>query len=291
MLISLLFFAGFFAGLVDAIAGGGGLISLPILLSTGMPPHIALGTNKLQGCVGATVTTFRYHRLGLVSFRFAFAGLMTGAVGSVLGAALSLVIDGSVLNKIIPAILIIILIYTLCKPKLGKEDIHPRVKPMPFFLMAGFCLGFYDGFLGPAVGSFWLFLMTFFLGFNFMKATAYAKLFNLNSSLVALTCFALGSSIDYRVAMVMAAGQLLGARLGSGLAIKRGVRLIRPLFLCVVTGTVTSLLYRDYLHFDIATLAETAKHHHYIPLIAMTISLSMLSYFAYHFMQRQHRKS
>jgi uncharacterized membrane protein YfcA len=286
MLLSLLFMTGFLAGLVDAIAGGGGLISLPILLSTGMSPHLALGTNKLQGSIGALVTTFRYHRLGLVSFKSASVGLIAGAIGSALGAATTLVIDGGALNKIIPAVLIAILIYTLCKPKLGKEDIHPRVKQIPFYLAAGFSLGFYDGFLGPAVGSFWLFLLAFFLGFNFMKATAYAKVFNLNSSLIALGCFAIGNSIDYRTAFVMAAGQLIGARLGSGLAIKRGVRLIRPLFLCVVTGTVTSLLYRDYGHADLSGMTNLVRDHHLMPLIAV-LTLSVGSYLAYAMMLRR----
>jgi uncharacterized membrane protein YfcA len=256
-----------------------------------MPPHIALGTNKLQSVVGALVTTFRYYRLGLMSFKSAYVGLIAGAIGAVLGATASLVIDSGLLNKIIPIVLILILIYTLCKPKLGKEDIHARVKQIPFYLIAGFILGIYDGFLGPAVGSFWLFLLAFFLGFNFMKATAYAKLFNLNSSLIALFCFALGSSIDYKTALVMAAGQMVGARLGSGLAIKRGARIIRPLFLCVVTGTVSSLLYRDYLHLSLATLSETLKQHHFIPLIAIMLSLSIFSYFAYNIMLRQARKS
>jgi uncharacterized membrane protein YfcA len=246
MLILLLFFTGLFAGTVDAIAGGGGLISVPILLSTGMPPHIVLGTNKLQSSIGTLMAAINYHRHGLVSFKSVMVGLFFGVLGASAGAIVSQLISGDVLRKIVPFILFVILIYTIFTPKLGHQDEQPRMRAPIFFSVFGFLLSFYDGFFGPGTGSFWVFLITFFLGFNLIKATAYTKIFNLNSNFVSLICFAIGGNIDYRLGFCMAAGQLIGGYVGAHLAIKKGARFVRPFFLAIVTITILSLLYKVF---------------------------------------------
>jgi len=246
MLLPLLFATGLFAGTVDAIAGGGGLISLPILLSIGMPPHLAFGTNKLQGTIGTLVATFNYYRHGLISIKKIYHGVIFGLVGSILGAVLAQVVSSGMLRDIIPVLLFIILIYTVCFPKLGHNDEKPKISEFWFYLLFGFALAFYDGFFGPGTGSLWVFALTFFLGYNLIKATAYTKVFNLNSSFVATICFALGGNIDYRYALCMAVGQIVGGRLGAHLAITRGARLIRPLFLYVVSLTIATLIYKSY---------------------------------------------
>jgi len=107
-------------------------------------------------------------------------------------------------------------------------------------------LGFYDGFLGPGTGSFWVFSLTFFLGYNITKATAYTKVFNLTSNIAALICFALANNIDYGIGFCMAVGQLMGGCLGAQLAIKNGARLIRPIFLLMVSATIITLLYKQF---------------------------------------------
>src|SRR3989338_1695169 len=246
MLLLLLFFTGFFAGTVDAIAGGGGLISLPILLSIGMPPHLALGTNKLQGVIGTLVATNRYYRRGLISIKTVYTGLFFGLLGAISGAIISQLLSGKMLQTLILFLLFIILIYTLFSPRLGHQDRNPRMHETWFYLLFGFGLGFYDGFLGPGVGSFWTISLVFFLGYNLVKATAYTKLFNLNSSLIALVCFMFGRNVDYHIALCMAAGQLLGGRLGASLAIEKGAELIRPLFLFVVFLTLMNFIYHRY---------------------------------------------
>lgn len=246
MTIILLFLAGLFAGTVDAIAGGGGLISLPMLLSTGMPPHIAFGTNKLQGTIGTSMAMLKYYRHGYISLRKGFLGVLMGVFGGIAGAVCAQVLSSQCLKQIIPILLVVILIYTVCSPKMGRQDNPPKIKESIFYLVFGFGLAFYDGFFGPGTGSFWVFAMTFLLGYNLLKATAYTKLFNLNSSFIATLCFAIGHNIDYRAGLVMAAGQLIGGRLGAHLAITRGARLIRPIFLGVVTLTIASLAYKNY---------------------------------------------
>jgi uncharacterized membrane protein YfcA len=239
-----LFLIGLFAGTVDAIAGGGGLITLPVLLSLGMPPSIAFGTNKLQGVTGTLVATLKYHRHGFIAIKKLYPCIITGMAGSILGVIAVEAISGDILRKIIPGILAIILLYSVCSPRMGQEDHPPRMNTLVFYLISGFALGFYDGFFGPGTGSFWVFALTFFLGLNLIKATACTKVFNLNSSLVATICFGIGGHIDYRIGLVMAAGQLIGGRLGAHLAITKGARLIRPIFAGVVSVTILTLVYQ-----------------------------------------------
>jgi uncharacterized membrane protein YfcA len=249
-LLAFLFAVGLFSGTVDAIAGGGGLISLPILLSIGMPPHIAFGTSKLQAIVGTFAAAKRYYKAGWISFANLYQGLIFGFIGSALGAVAAQALSGHVLQKIIPVLLTLVLVYTLVSPKLGTDDQEPRMSPVLFYVLFGFGMGFYDGFFGPGVGSMWIFVLTFLLGYNIVKATAYTKILNLNSSTVATICFIIGGNVNYKFAACMALGQLIGGRLGAGLAIKNGTQLVRPIFLTVVTATISVLVYRAYSQHD-----------------------------------------
>ena len=246
MILTLLFLTGFLAGCVDAIAGGGGLISVPVLLATGLPPHVAFGTNKLQGSIGTLAATLRYYKHGLISFQPVARGVLFGIIGGILGSTAWQVIDGAILLRLIPILLAIIFIYTLLTPKLGEADRKVRMPAEWFYPLFGLLLGFYDGFFGPGTGSFWVFALTCLLGYNLMKATAYTKVFNLNSSVIATVCFMIGGNVDYRIGLAMGAGQLIGGRLGATLAITKGARLIRPVFLSVVSMTIASLIYKTY---------------------------------------------
>lgn len=248
-----LFSVGFISATIDAIAGGGGLISVPALLAVGLPPHIALGTNKLQASSGTLVAAISYYRNGLLKKNELFYGLIYSFAGAVAGAVTTQFLSSTFLKKFIPLILLFILIYMLFSPKLGNEDSQPKMPEKRFFFIFGTMLGFYDGFLGPGVGAFWVFLLVFFLGKNLVKATAYAKAFNANTNITALICFALGNNIDYRIGLCMVAGQVFGGRLGAFLAIRKGARLIRPLFIGVISATVVMLVYKNYLDVDAIT--------------------------------------
>jgi uncharacterized membrane protein YfcA len=276
MLMLVLFLTGLLAGTVDAIAGGGGLISLPVLMSVGLPPHVAFGTNKLQGAIGTMMAAQRYWRAGWISLKDIYPGIFFGLLGAVSGAVAIQTINGDILKRIVPVMLLIIFGYTLLSPKLGAEDRAPRMSRWLFYMIFGFALAFYDGFFGPGVGAFWVFLLMFFLGFNLIKATAYTKIFNLNSSLIALICFAAGSNIDYKVGVCMAAGQLIGGRLGASLAIRQGVKLIRPLFLSMVFITITSLAYRGYGDHFLRLLAFKEHKAAYLPLLIAVLLVSVV---------------
>ncbi len=245
-LLPVLFMTGLIAGTIDAIAGGGGLICIPMLLGVGIPPHLTLGTNKFQSLFGTAVATFSYYRKGWLNHRDLWCGLAFSLCGAILGALASEILSTGILKKIIPILLFLVLIYTLFSPKLGDKDTMPKMSENLFYAVFGTLLGFYDGFLGPGTGSFWVFLLIYFLGFRLTKATAYTKAFNLNTNITAAICFALGNNIDYRIAICMAAGQIIGGKLGAALAINNGAEFIRPVFLIMVVVTMATLIYRNY---------------------------------------------
>jgi len=239
--------AGFSAGFVDSIAGGGGIITIPVLLASGMPPHIALATNKLQSSFGSFTASANYIRKGLVSLKEVYLGIIFTFVGAALGAKTILLLDANLLVKMIPIMLVIIFFYTLFSPKLGVEDRHSVLKPAIFYFVFGISIGFYDGFFGPGTGAFWTIAFVSFLGVNLKKATAQTKIMNFTSNIVSLGVFLLSGNMLFIVGFIMGAGQILGAYLGSSLVAKKDVGFIRVFFLTIVAITILKLLYDNYL--------------------------------------------
>ncbi len=245
-LYPLLFLTGLAAGFVDAIAGGGGLITLPVLLNIGLPPADALGTNKLQATFGSASATWHYGRAGLIDF----GGSRWGVLFTVLGATVSTLLlrrlPEQFLKHSIPWLLIAVAVYVLFRRDLGGTDRRPRMTPNMFHVVCGLGLGFYDGFFGPGAGTFWAMAYMLLLGYNMTRATAHTKIMNLMSNLVSLTVFALGAHVHVGSGVTMGVGQLVGARLGSRVVIKRGTRIIRPIFIAVVLAVTARLLYLNF---------------------------------------------
>ena len=240
---ALLFATGLFAGLVDAVAGGGGILSLPVLMSIGLPVPVALGTNKLQSSFGSGTATWHYVRGGLVNLKDCRVGIVATLAGSLLGVLAVKGVDPRFLEEAIPWLLAALVVYTVVRPRLGTEEHPPRMGWTAFSLSFGLGLGFYDGFFGPGVGSFWTIAYVLVMGCNFARATAFTKVMNFTSNVAALALFAASGSIHLVAGLVMAAGQVVGARLGAQLVMKRGARLVRPLFLVMASLTVARLLY------------------------------------------------
>lgn len=240
--LALLSLAGFAGGLIDSIAGGGGLITVPALLAAGLPPQIALGTNKLQSACGTTLAVVRYARAGLLHS----PGIPLAAGASFLaggaGAWAVSVTPADLLRQIIPWMLAAIAIYTACNRRFGQEIRHAVVPPAVFALTSGLALGFYDGFFGPGTGSFWTVGLVSLMGLDLRHATGFTKTANLASNLGALVIFTAHGSLHLPAAAIMIAGQLLGARIGSGLVIHKGLSFIRPVFLTVVLALTAKLL-------------------------------------------------
>lgn len=243
---ALLFAVGLVAGWVDSIAGGGGLIALPALLSLGLPVPLALGTNKFQSTCGALSATWHYLRGGLVDFRECRVGIAATLVGAAAGALAVQQVDSRQLGRLVPWLLAALLLYAIFRPAVGAQDHPPRVPPRWFYVGFGLALGFYDGFFGPGVGSFWALALILLLGQNFARATAHTKVLNLTSNVVSLALFASAGLVHFGAGLVMGAGQVLGARLGSRRVVRHGAQFVRPVFLTVVTLILLRLIWLNY---------------------------------------------
>jgi len=240
-----LFLTGFCAGFVDSIAGGGGLITVPVLLSLGLSPADALGTNKLQSSFGSASATFHYSRAGLISWRDCRDGIIATAIGSVIGSLVVERIDPLYLREAIPVLLIAIALYLLFRPKLGAAEARPRAALLPFNISLGLALGFYDGLFGPGTGTFWAMAYVVLMGFDLTRATAHTKIMNVTSNIGSLLVFLGTHHVLFGAGVVMGLGQLVGARLGSRSVIRQGTRLIRPIFITVVILISIKLLYQS----------------------------------------------
>jgi uncharacterized membrane protein YfcA len=241
-----LFVTGLVAGFVDSIAGGGGLITLPMFFSLGLPPQTALGTNKFQSVFGCSSATWHYARSGMVKLSDCGLGVVITLLGAVAGTMTVQRLDPAFLKRLIPILLLAIAAWVILRPKLGERDIHPRMSREWFYGLAGLTLGFYDGFIGPGVGTFWTMAFMLGLGFNLAKATGYTKVMNLASNVASFGFFAAAGQVNYSAGLAMGLGQLIGARLGSRMVVKRGVQFVRPIFLTMVFALTLKLLWDAY---------------------------------------------
>ncbi len=243
--LTTLFLVGALAGFIDSIAGGGGLISVPALLATGMNPAQALATNKLQAVFGSATATWRFLRQGHIDLRLALPCVGFTLVGAVLGASSVQLIDQSFLKAVIPWLLAAIAVYVLASPKLGDQDAKARLAPRTFAALAGLSLGFYDGFFGPGVGSFLVFAHVLLLGYNLLRASAHSKVMNFTSNFVSLLVFIIGGQVLWLIGLTMAAGQFIGAWCGTHLVIRQGARIVRPLLVLTSLAMTVRLVYQD----------------------------------------------
>ncbi len=239
--------AGFLAGFVDSIAGGGGIITVPVLMASGMPPHVALATNKLQSTFGSFTASANFIKEGLISFKDVYLGVVFTFIGAVIGTKMILLLDAQILNKIIPFMLILIFLYTLFNPKFGKIDKKSRFSKPVFFLIFGILIGFYDGFFGPGTGTFWTIALVTLLGLNLKKATATTKIMNFTSNIVSFGVFLLSGNVLFFIGVLMGCGQIVGAFVGSTMVVKKDVAFIRGFFLFVVGVTILKLIYESWL--------------------------------------------
>ena len=238
-LVLILICAGFAAGFIDSIAGGGGLITVPALMLAGVPPAQALATNKVQGVFGAATAVISYTRRGLVDPRTQWRAALVAGAGGILGAALVSYLPTDKLRLALPVILIGIAAFFALKPGLNDLDRRQRIAPALFTACIIPFVGFYDGLLGPGAGSFYMIAFVTLGGYGVLKATAHTKLLNLFSNLGGLLSFALVGQPLWLLGVIMGLAQILGAALGARLAAKIGARLIKPLL--VVTSSALAL--------------------------------------------------
>lgn len=241
-LLLLLFLAACFAGFVDSIAGGGGLITIPVLLIAGLPPLEAIATNKLQSQFASASATIAYARKGHINLRQQMPMAVMAMAGGAAGALLASLVPASMLAAAIPFLLIAIALFFAFKPNLADVDGHRRVTPFVFGLTVVPIVGLYDGVFGPGAGSFYMLGFVLLAGFGLLKATAHTKLINFGSNFGSFLVFAATGSILWKVGLMMGLGQFIGAQIGSGLAMKKGAKLIKPLLVLSCIALATKLL-------------------------------------------------
>lgn len=240
--------AAFFAGAVDAIGGGGGLIMVPALLAAGLPPHLALGTNKGQSVFGSLAATVRYARAGLVDGRVAGVTFPAAFLGALGGSALVLVIRPEVLRPLVLALLILAaVLVTLARPRAKEVTKRAGSRVLPLAGLVALGVGIYDGFFGPGAGTFYIAGFVALLGLSMARASADAKVANFASNAAAAAIFAHRGVIVWAIALPLAGGQLLGGFLGAHLAVRRGDPFVRAVVLLVVISLVVKIARDLYL--------------------------------------------
>ncbi|MES2503515.1 MAG: TSUP family transporter [Myxococcota bacterium] len=237
--LGLLAAAAFVAGLVDSIAGGGGLLSFPAMLFAGMPPVQAIGTSKFFSTCGLCVSTANYARKRMISWRFIRTGAVFAVIGSLLGSLTVLSIDNDWLRTLVLIFLPFAALSLLIRPDGKMERVIQHEKPKTIALATG--MSFYDGFFGPGTGSFLAIGAHKLLGLNLLQATALAKPFNLISNVVALIIFGAFGKVVWPVAIPMAICNMIGSWSGSHLAMRQGSALVRKALLCVFAVLFISL--------------------------------------------------
>jgi uncharacterized membrane protein YfcA len=240
--------AGFVASFIDSVVGGGGLIAIPALLFTGLPPHLALGTNKLGGTMSALTSTLSFLlsgkvRLGLTLWLFPLSFI--GAVG---GTYLVYQIPSEFLKPLVTILLVAVTVYTLLKKNWGERSTFGGLQGLKAVGVGitALVIGFYDGFFGPGTGSFLIF-MFLLVGFDFVGASANSKVLNFSSNLASLITFFLLKSVNIYYGLPMGIAMIAGALVGSQVAIRKGSTYVKPLFIIVTALLIGKQLW-NLLH-------------------------------------------
>ena len=235
----------FLAGFVDAIGGGGGLISLPAYLLAGVPIHQAIATNKLSSACGTCLATIRFIRKGLVNWKLALPTILLAMLGSSLGANASLAMQDGVMEKVLMFVLPVSAFIVL-NPRLFRdndnEELKLDTKTWITALVSSLIVGFYDGFYGPGTGTFLIIAFTVFAGLSLRSANAQAKVINLTTNLTSLTIFLLNGQVIFLLGIAAAVCNMVGGYLGAGLAISKGSRITRPVIILVLVLLLLKVL-------------------------------------------------
>ena len=242
-----LFCAAGFAGFVDSVAGGGGLVQLPALLigASNKPIPLILGTNKVPSIFGTSTAAFSYFKRVRPDLRLTVTMALPALLGSTLGAHLASHFPTAVFHPLILVLLVLLGIYTWRKPSLGMHESLRFTHRIRLFVVAiaGLLIGFYDGIFGPGTGTILVFLLVALIGYEFLKASATAKLVNIATNLGAIVTFQISGHIWWKLGLALAIANVSGALLGSRLALRGGSPLVRKVFLVVVAILVAKLSY------------------------------------------------
>lgn len=227
----------FLAGVVDAIGGGGGLISLPAYLIAGLPPHLAVATNKLSSPFGTALATYRFIRAGLVNFKLAVPAILAAIIGSSIGAHISLLLPEAVMKYVLLIVLPLSAFLVLNKKLFNDEGANTVTLNRRTYLTAtaaAFIVGIYDGFYGPGTGTFLIIAFTIFAKLDIKTANAQAKVINLTTNVTALSIFLLNGQVLLLLGLTAAFCNMIGGYIGAGLVMKNGSKIVKPSIILVL---------------------------------------------------------
>ncbi|HHV64199.1 MAG TPA: TSUP family transporter [Peptococcaceae bacterium] len=235
----------FLAGLIDSIAGGGGLISLPAYIASGLPVHMALGCNKFSSALGTVISSLRFWRNKKVHLKTVVISIICALIGSAAGARVVLFVDDYIFRIILLVIIPVVAAFVFLKKDFGTINQVKSLSQKRLVIVSaliGLGIGFYDGFLGPGTGTFLIFSYALLLRFDLITASGNAKLVNLASNLGALIMFLIHGQVYFALAVPATFFGIVGNFIGSGLALRKGSKVIRPVFLIALALLVISLI-------------------------------------------------
>lgn len=240
----------FLAGIIDAVAGGGGLITLPVYMIAGLPPHMATATNKCGSTFGTIFATIRFMKSGRIHLKSAVCAAAAALIGSFFGAKLNMVMSDRVLSYIMLFVVPIMAVFLFLKRDFGEEDRSDTCSPA--LLLAGsagigFVIGAYDGFFGPGTGTFLMLAFSRICRFDLLTASGNTKLVNATSNFAALVTFAFSGQVLWIIGLPAAVCSIAGNYVGASLALKKSAKIIRPMLLVVMALLVIRLAYDIFL--------------------------------------------
>lgn len=253
-ILLLLFAVAGIAGFIDAMAGGGGLITLPALLAAGIPPTQALATNKLQSSFGSFSASWYFVRRGVVKLSEMKLAIACTFIGSAAGAKSVQYIDTNILTSLIPLLLVAISIYFLLMPAAKDVKGKASLPDAMFALCVGGGVGFYDGFLGPGTGSIFALCFVAIAQLTLVEATAKTKILNFTSNIAALLSFILAGLPIWKLGLIMAVGGFIGARFGARIVVTKGQKWIRPLVIVMSMAMALKLLWEQHSQWLLSML-------------------------------------
>lgn len=239
----------FLAGFVDAAAGGGGLIALPAYMATGIPMHYVYGCNKLSSAIGTTFSTARFFKNGALELKVGLLAAAASFVGSGIASQVVLYLSDRALKIVLLIMLPVAAVVILTRRNLAEEDRSGELsgrKKWALALLIGFFIGGYDGLIGPGTGTFAILAFSALMGYDLRSASGNAKLLNLASNYASVITVVLAGKVLYAVALPAAVFGVLGHLLGSGFALKKGARFIRPMMLTVLCLLLGNLLWESF---------------------------------------------
>jgi uncharacterized membrane protein YfcA len=247
-IILFLFVIAVIAGFVDAIAGGGGLITVPSLLLSGVPPLTVLGTNRMQSAIGELTAFITFWRNNAINVSGLWIGAIATTIGAVLGSYAVSLFSTDLLKSLLPILMMLITLYSIFSSRLRSSiRSSARLSTAKFMIMGGVLIGFYNGFFGPGTGSIWMLAFLALLGLTVKEASIATKPLNLIGNVISMFFFINLGAVDFTLGLAMGVGQIIGAFVGSHVVISNGDKIVRPVFITVCCVMTTKLIYEERL--------------------------------------------